>query len=411
MAAATTSTEAPVAPAPSSSATGEQGRFELRALDLRVASNEDVKEACDAFARGFYRPPSAGRRGATPPPLQRPLPPPPPPPPMPTSTPAATATPPCPNLASHHHLLHHLSLSLSEPVAVSDAALAPLATAKFEAIEERFMAESPGASSNAKDDAPRLPAVLLTVRDTSTQKLVGCCTVVGCVKVRDTSGSRLLSGREAESYIVEAQAEAKAMLESGRTKGREGKAPARQRRGAEGEGGANAMAAEGRELGEAGGEGVPSVTKALATIAAGGLVRPRQVALLSDLTVLPEARRNGLAKRMCVECRQQSVGWGFEELILLVNEANGEARSLYRSNGFVEEGTKSPGFEEYAARSEGGGDVVMEKRAVTNLLMSQWLRGQVRAARPAPHALRPAPYTTHQTHPPNRKQLTHPPPS
>ena len=91
----------------------------------------------------------------------------------------------------------------SESVAVTDAALAPLATAKFEAIEERFMTDGPNTNANsnagAKDDAPRLPAVLLTVRDTSSQKLVGCCTVVGCVKVRDTSGSRLLSGREAES--------------------------------------------------------------------------------------------------------------------------------------------------------------------------------------------------------------------
>ena len=75
------------------------------------------------------------------------------------------------------------------------------------------------------------------------------------------------------------------------------------------------------------------------------------------------------------------MGWGFEELILLVNEANSEARRLYISNGFVDEGTQSPGFEDYAALVEGGdggeGEVVMERRAVTNLLMSQWLRGRV----------------------------------
>ena len=76
--------------------------------------------------------------------------------------------------------------------------------------EERFMAADAIADAVADvpevDSAvPRLPAMLLTVRDTTTQKVVGCCTLVGCVKVRDAQGSRLLSGREAETYIVEAQ--------------------------------------------------------------------------------------------------------------------------------------------------------------------------------------------------------------
>ena len=58
------------------------------------------------------------------------------------------------------------------------------------------------------------------------------------------------------------------MLESGRSKGREGKAPTRQRRSEIG------SKTEGEEEQDT---GVPSVSKALATIAAGGLVKPRQV--------------------------------------------------------------------------------------------------------------------------------------
>ena len=36
-------------------------RFKLEALDLRTASKEAVREACDAFAKGFYRSPNQGR--------------------------------------------------------------------------------------------------------------------------------------------------------------------------------------------------------------------------------------------------------------------------------------------------------------------------------------------------------------
>ena len=111
--------------------------------------------------------------------------------------------------------------AISEAMAVTDVTLAPLADAKYEAIEQRFMAThtetdgvvDAGASADGNGDlseeAPRLPAALLTVRDTATKNIVGFCTVVGCVKVRDAKGSRLLSGREAETYIMDAQASAK----------------------------------------------------------------------------------------------------------------------------------------------------------------------------------------------------------
>jgi len=59
MAATTVDTELRIAPSPSSPPENE--RFELRVIDLRVASKKDVKEACDTFAGGFYRPPSAGK--------------------------------------------------------------------------------------------------------------------------------------------------------------------------------------------------------------------------------------------------------------------------------------------------------------------------------------------------------------
>lgn len=57
---------------------------------------------------------------------------------------------------------------------------------------------------------------------------------------------------------------------------------------------------------------------------------------LCNLLVHPDYRKKGYAKRMVLECIQQSSSWGYDELYLHVEEKERPAWQLYKSLGFKE---------------------------------------------------------------------------
>ena len=115
---------------------------------------------------------------------------------------------------------------------------------------------------------------------------------MGCVKVKDDKGARLLSGREADAFRANLASE-------------------------------------------------PTSYRLT--------VRQREAALLTDLSVLPGARRLGLGRALCERCADLAHAWGYADVFLLVNAANAPARKLYREMGFVEEGTRNLATEEVAS--------------------------------------------------------------
>lgn len=58
------------------------------------------------------------------------------------------------------------------------------------------------------------------------------------------------------------------------------------------------------------------------------------IPVLSNLAVRESSRGQGLGKRLCEQCETVAAGWGFSEMMLLVEEANGPARKLYESLGY-----------------------------------------------------------------------------
>ena len=70
-------------------------------------------------------------------------------------------------------------------------------------------------------------------------------------------------------------------------------------------------------------------------------VRP----LLSNVAVVPSHRRQGIASRMVQSAEDVVRAWGFDELLLLVNERNGGARALYAQRGYTVEGEPLDGEE------------------------------------------------------------------
>jgi len=65
-----------------------------------------------------------------------------------------------------------------------------------------------------------------------------------------------------------------------------------------------------------------------------GWGRSRQVPYISNLAVLPQARRQGLARQLLLACEAIALEWGFDCLYLHVLEDNQRARSLYQSLGY-----------------------------------------------------------------------------
>ena len=62
--------------------------------------------------------------------------------------------------------------------------------------------------------------------------------------------------------------------------------------------------------------------------------------LLSNVVVLPAFRRRGIASRLVASAEDLARDWEFDELLLLVNEENEAARTLYSRLGYVEEDTR-----------------------------------------------------------------------
>lgn len=232
----------------------DPGAFEFRQLDLRTCPAEDVSRVARAFAEGFFC-----RDGAGPPP--------------------------------------------SEDLA------AALAADKALSIHTRFRTEEPlAATADDASNAERLPAaVVATCLD---GRIVAFASVFGAIRVRDASGSRLLSGREAEAFLA---ASARASPE----------------------------------------ERMRTTT--------------RRAALLCDVTVLPEARRRGLGQRLCAEAERVAGEWGYSDLLLLVNEDNAPARALYEKLGYRDGGTRCSSVED---RVEAGRRV---QCTVSNILLGKSL--------------------------------------
>ena len=52
-------------------------------------------------------------------------------------------------------------------------------------------------------------------------------------------------------------------------------------------------------------------------------------AVLSNLAVSPNIRRGGLGRQLCERCEEAAREWGFNGLMLQVEEGNAAARGLY----------------------------------------------------------------------------------
>ena len=122
--------------------------FLLTDVDLRTASHAEVQALAWTFVEGFYQGPSL-------PPEMLPLP---------------------------------------------RSLLAPLAEAKAEAIMERFQEADGGGGSEDLRKFEQLPACMVKATATRSGALAGTVAIMGCLKVTDETGSRILSGREAETF-------------------------------------------------------------------------------------------------------------------------------------------------------------------------------------------------------------------
>ena len=67
--------------------------------------------------------------------------------------------------------------------------------------------------------------------------------------------------------------------------------------------------------------------------------------LLSNVAVVPAQRRRGIGSRLVAEGEELVRAWGYDELLLLVGEANVPAQQLYASRGYVVEGVPLDGEE------------------------------------------------------------------
>ncbi|CAM9393320.1 unnamed protein product [Ascophyllum nodosum] len=78
------------------------------------------------------------------------------------------------------------------------------------------------------------------------------------------------------------------------------------------------------------GECVGMKARGISPNSAGAELRP----ILANLTVGRSARRKGLAKRMVRRCEAAAKEWGFDEVLLLVEENNQRAKRLYQKLGY-----------------------------------------------------------------------------
>lgn len=60
----------------------------------------------------------------------------------------------------------------------------------------------------------------------------------------------------------------------------------------------------------------------------------RQIPYISNLAIIPEYRRQGIARQLLFKCEQIAFDWGYEELSLHVLENNLAAQQLYFNDGY-----------------------------------------------------------------------------
>ena len=77
------------------------------------------------------------------------------------------------------------------------------------------------------------------------------------------------------------------------------------------------------------------------------------IPVLSNLAVRESSRGQGLAKQVCQQCEVIAAGWGFSEMMLLVEEANAPARKLYESLGYQRVWTRNLNAARVAADGQG----------------------------------------------------------
>lgn len=63
-------------------------------------------------------------------------------------------------------------------------------------------------------------------------------------------------------------------------------------------------------------------------------IMSKQIPYISNLAVLPEYRRQGIARQLLLKCERIAFEWGFDELSLHVLEDNLAAQQLYFSHGY-----------------------------------------------------------------------------
>lgn len=83
------------------------------------------------------------------------------------------------------------------------------------------------------------------------------------------------------------------------------------------------------------------------------------IPVLSNLAVRETSRGRGLGKDVCERCAVIARGWGFSEMMLLVEEANGPARKLYESLGYQRVWTRS--MKAARVTEDNGGSLTMQE--------------------------------------------------
>uniref|UniRef100_A0A6U5BYZ4 N-acetyltransferase domain-containing protein n=1 Tax=Hemiselmis andersenii TaxID=464988 RepID=A0A6U5BYZ4_HEMAN len=96
--------------------------------------------------------------------------------------------------------------------------------------------------------------------------------------------------------------------------------------------------------------------------------------LLANLAVSPAARRQGLARKLCVKGEEVVRGWGQDHLLLLVEEGNEPAIRLYRNMGYKQ--VWSDPTAKASMPVDFGGNTAMQTVTVTNVAMTKPIKAK-----------------------------------
>lgn len=93
--------------------------------------------------------------------------------------------------------------------------------------------------------------------------------------------------------------------------------------------------------------------------------------VLANLAVARSARRRGLAKRLVKRCEEAAKEWGYDEVLLLVEENNSRARRLYQKIGY------RTLFKDNDARKIVPSDYAIKELPCTNVCMRRELNANI----------------------------------